>query len=326
MVEYRIPAATDIHDAATRLTGISIRTPLIEHPALNEVAGGRVLLKAENLQRAGAFKFRGAYNAVSRVNSERFPGGVVACSSGNHAQGVAAAAGLCGLAAAVIMPKDAPTLKQHHTKALGAEVILYDRETEDRTAIASTLAAERKAAFIHPFDDPNVIAGQGTVGLELKQQASQIGVIPDTVLVCCSGGGLLSGVALAVKDAAPQTTVHPVEPESFEDFARSLSTGKRCLNARKSGSICDALLVEQPGELPFEIARKTCGAGYVVSDDEVCAAMRFAFHTLKLVIEPGGAVGLAAILARKCATRDRITACTISGGNIDLEQFSKILG
>ena len=215
----------DIYAAVTRLTGLAVKTPLLEHPVLNEAVGGRVLLKAENLQRVGAFKFRGAYNAVSRIDGHAFPGGVVAASSGNHAQGVAAAAALCGLPAAIVMPSDAPPLKVDRTRALGAEVILYDRGKDDRTKIAAGLAAERRAHFVHPFDDVHVMAGQGTVGIELMAQAGEHGVVPDAVLVPTAGGGLLSGVAMAVKAQNALTAVHSVEPAGFDDFARSLSTG-----------------------------------------------------------------------------------------------------
>ena len=317
------PTILDVRDAASRLAGLAVRTPLIAHPALDELAGGRILLKAENMQRVGAFKFRGAFNAISRIDPSRHPGGVVACSSGNHAQGVAAAAALSQIPAAIVMPSDAPALKRARTEGYGADVIPYDRASEDREEIARGLAEERKAAFVHPFDDPYVIAGQGTVGLELMEQAAERELVPEEVLVCCAGGGLLSGVSLAVKDANPATTVRPVEPAGFDDFARSLQAGERQLNTQKSGSICDALLVETPGRRTFEIARRTCDAGVVVSDDEARDAMRFAFHELKIVLEPGGAVALAAVVSRKIPTRDRTVACVLSGGNVDPDLFAE---
>jgi len=211
------------------------------------------------------------------------------------------------------------------TLALGADIVLYDRASEDRTEIANTIAQERGAAFIHPFDNPHIIAGQGTAGLELMQQAAEIAAMPDTIMVCCAGGGLLAGVALAVKHAAPSAEVHPVEPAGFDDFDRSLRTGTHQTTPLKSGSICDALLVDQPGKITFALAREMCSPGFVVTDDEVRTAMRFAFYELKLVIEPGGAAALAAIFAQKCDTHGRIVACTISGGNVDPQQFAQII-
>ena len=262
------PSFADIEAAAQRIAGLAVRTPLLEHPVLNDRVGGRALLKAENFQRVGAFKFRGAYNAVSQVDRKQYPGGVVACSSGNHAQGVAAAAALCDMPAVIVMPEDAPKLKVERTRASGAEIVLYDRATGDRFKIATDIAAERGADVVHPFDDPRVMAGQGTVGLELMAQAAEVGAAPDAVLVCTAGGGLLSGVALAVKAARPETTVHSVEPARFDDFARSLAAGERLQNEARSGSICDALLVDQPGVLTFGVATELCGAGIVVTDEE----------------------------------------------------------
>ncbi len=320
-----LPTIADIEAAAERLKVLAVRTPLIEHPALNELAGGRVLLKAENLQRVGAFKFRGAYNAVSQVDKFRYHGGVAACSSGNHAQGVAAAAALCGVPAVIVMPSDAPALKAERTRGYGAEVVPYDRATEDRQAIANAIAEERRAAFIHPFDNLHVMAGQGTAGLELMAQARAIDAVPDAVLVCTAGGGFLSGIAIAVKAASATTTVHPVEPAGFDDYARSLAAGQRLSNTLRSGSICDALLVDTPGELTFEIARQLCGPGVVVTDDEACEAVRFGFLDLKLVIEPGGAVDLAAILTGKFDAKGRTVAVTISGGNADPSQYGEII-
>ncbi len=316
----------DIEAAAKRLAGLAVRTPLIEHPALNERIGGRVLLKAESLQRVGAFKFRGAYNAVSQIDRDRYPGGVVACSSGNHAQGVAAAAALCDMPAVIVMPRDAPALKAARTRAFGAQVVPYDRETEDRFKIASDIAVERGADVVHPFDDRRVMAGQGTVGLEIMAQAIDAGAELDAVLVCTAGGGLLSGIAVAVKAARAATTVHSVEPARFDDFARSLAAGRRLQNEARSGSICDALLVDQPGELTFDVARRLCGAGVVVTDEEAADAMRFAFFELKLVLEPGGAVALAALLTGKFDAKGKTVAAVLSGGNVDPVQFSQFIG
>jgi threonine dehydratase len=322
---HKLPTIADVRDAAKRLLPLAVVTPLIEHPALNEIAGGRVLLKAENLQRVGAFKFRGAYNAVSRVDPARYPGGVIACSSGNHAQGVAAAATLCGLTSAIVMPADAPALKIARTRGFGAEVISYDRVTEDRDAIARRLCEDRRAAFVHPFDDFYVIAGQGTVGLELMAECAQRGATPDAVLVCCSGGGLVTGVSLAVKAANPMTEVYSVEPAGFDDFARSLKSGQRERNAQMAGSICDALMSPTPGVLTFDIAQQTMAGGLAVTDDEARTAVRFAFEHLKIVLEPGGAVALAAVLARKLPTRGRTIACVLSGGNVDPQLFADII-
>lgn len=321
----RIPTVADVHAARERLAGLAVRTPLLEHPALNARIGGRVLLKAETMQRVGAFKFRGAYNAVSQVDRGAYPGGVVACSSGNHAQGVAHAATLCKMDSLIVMPKDAPALKIARTRAFGAEVHLFDREKDDRDAIALDFCARRKARMVHPFDDFDVISGQGTVGLELMEQATAVGATPDAVLVNCSGGGLSSGVALAVKYANPSTTVHTVEPAGFDRFARSLASGRLERNTRLSGSICDALMSPTSGQITFAIGKATMGPGLVISDDEARAAMRYAFEELKLVLEPGGAAALAAVLAGKIACKDRTIVCVLSGGNVDPASFARII-
>jgi threonine dehydratase len=318
----RLPTFADVLAARRRLAELACRTPLIEHPALNAVTGGRVLLKAENLQRVGAFKFRGAYNKIAQVDQKAYPGGVVACSSGNHAQGVAAAATLRGLKSAIIMPADAPRMKIERTKAFGGEVVAYDRVNEDRDAIARKLCEERGAALVHPFDDPDVIAGQGTAGLEMMEQAAEMGAVPDVVLVGVSGGGLISGVSIAVKEKSPATKIYSVEPE---DLARSLDHGKRERNTNLSGSICDALLAPTPGELTFEVARRNLAGGLSVSDEEAKEAVRFAFRELKLVLEPGGAVSLAAILAGKIDVKGRTVAALLTGGNIDPALFSDII-
>jgi threonine dehydratase len=320
-----LPTYSDVLAARQRLGSLSCVTPLIEHPVLNAVAGARVLLKAENLQRVGAFKFRGAYNKIAQVDQAAYPGGVVACSSGNHAQGVAAAATLRGIRSVIVMPADAPRLKIERTKAFGGEVVPYDRVTEDRDAIAREICEKRSAAYIHPFDDLDVIAGQGTAGLEMMEQAAALGAVPDIVLVGASGGGLIGGVALAVKEKSPATEIWSVEPAGFDDLARSLRKGTRERNAALSGSICDALLAATPGELTFEMAKRNLAGGLSVTDEEAKAAVRFAFRELKLVVEPGGAVSLAAILAKKLRFEGKTVAAVLSGGNIDPSTFADII-
>ena len=320
-----LPTFGDIVAARQRLGALACRTPLIEHPALNAAVGARVLLKAENLQRDGAFKFRGAYNKIAQVDKAAYPGGVVACSSGNHAQGVAAAATLRGLKSTIVMPADAPRLKIERTKAFGGEVVAYDRTTEDRDAIARELCEKRTAAYVHPFDDPDVIAGQGTAGLEMMEQAEALGVALDVVLVGASGGGLIGGISLAVKEKSPATQIWSVEPAGFDDLARSLEKGARQRNTALAGSICDALLAVTPGELTFEMAKQHLVGGISVTDEEAKAAVRFAFRELKLVLEPGGAVSLAAILAKKLPFEGKTVAAVLSGGNIDPTLFSEII-
>ncbi len=321
----RLPTFSDLLAARQRLGTLACRTPLIEHPALNARVGGRVLLKAENLQRVGAFKFRGAYNKVAQVDKAEFPGGVVACSSGNHAQGVAAAATLMGLKSAIVMPADSPRIKMERTRAFGAEVVPYDRVKEDRDAIARELCSSRRAALVHPFDDIDVIAGQGTAGLEMMEQAEAVGAIPDIVLVGASGGGLISGVSIAVKEKSPSTIIYSVEPAGFDDLARSLASGTHQRNAKLSGSICDALLAATPGEITFEVAKRNLAGGLSVTDEEARAAVRYAFEELKLVVEPGGAVSLAVILAGKIPLQGKTVAALLSGGNIDPSLFAEII-
>jgi threonine dehydratase len=320
-----MPTYADVVAARARIGALACRTPLIEHPALNAIAGGRVLLKAENLQRVGAFKFRGAYNKIAQVDGQAYPGGVVACSSGNHAQGVAAAATLRGLKSTIVMPSDAPRLKIERTKAFGGEVVPYDRATEDRDAIAREICRTRNAAYVHPFDDPDEIAGQGTVGIEMMEQAGALGLKPDIVLVGASGGGLIGGVSLAVKESSPETRIYSVEPAGFDDLARSLARGARERNLQLSGSICDALMAAMPGEITFEMARRSLSGGLAVTDEEAKAAVRFAFRELKLVVEPGGAVSLAAILARKMDFAGKTVMAVLSGGNIDPALFAEII-
>lgn len=320
-----LPTAADVEAAARRLEGVALRTPLIASPALDGLTGGRVFLKAETLQRTGSFKFRGAYNKVSSIPQESRGGGVVAFSSGNHAQGVAAAAKLLEMPAVIVMPADAPRPKRERTAALGAEIVLYDRAREDREAIARDIAAKRNAVLVPPYDDPLIIAGQGTTGREIVEDLDRLGLRPDAVIVNASGGGLTAGIALAVKAAAPNAKVFTAEPSGFDDHARSFQSGHRETNARVVGSICDALLSPTPGEITFEINRHLVGQGLVASDEEVGRAIAFAFRELKLVVEPGGAVALAALLSGKIDVKDQVVVAVLSGGNIDPELFHKLV-
>ena len=313
-----------IEAAARRLDGVAIRTPLIRNDELDRVAGGCVLVKAENLQAIGSFKIRGAYNLMSQLSPEQAARGVVAFSSGNHAQGVALAGRLLGIHAAIVMPADAPRAKIDSTRRLGGEVITYDRYTGDREAIARDIAAERGAALVPSYDHEDIIAGQGTVGLEIAEQALDMQLPPDQVLINCGGGGLSAGSAVALKARLNGVSVRTVEPEDFDDTARSIAAGERLKVALGARSICDALLADSPGKLPFEIHRQLFDAGLTVSDRDVREAMRFAFCNLKMVVEPGGAVSLAAVLAGKTDTKGKTTAIVISGGNVDLDQFAAI--
>lgn len=317
----RLPSYEGVLDAARQIEGVAVRTPLLESPALNAVVGGRVLMKAETLQRAGAFKFRGAYNRISRLNAEERRRGVVAFSSGNHAQGVAAAAALAGTPAIIVMPSDSPRVKVEGVIGFGGEVRTYDRWTESREAIGAAIAAERGAILVPPFDDPFVIEGQGTTALEMLDQAD----VPFDQLLCgASGGGLLAGINLVLAERSPNTQVFVVEPEAFDDTARSLAAGERVGHPQGPPSICDALMAPMPGELTWPINRRLAGA-LTVSDAEAAEAMRFAFRHLKLVIEPGGAVSLAALLSGKAEARGRVTGIVLSGGNVDPALYAEII-
>ena len=316
---------SDIKEAAERLKGQAVLTPLLNSPALDERVGGRVFLKPENLQRTGSFKFRGAYNKISQIPEDARKRGVVAYSSGNHAQGVALAAKLRGVPAVIIMPSDAPSIKMENTRGYGAEIIEYDRFNEPRDVIADAVQKERGSYLVSPYDDPLVVAGQGTCGLEMAEQCRALGVMPDAVLTCCGGGGLTAGVAIAVKSLLPETSVHLVEPEGFDDTGRSLRTGERVKNEVGNRSICDALLSPIPGVLTFPLNLKYVDSGLAVDDDAVRSAMAFAFNSLKLVVEPGGAVTLAALLSGRFDARGKTVVATISGGNVDWEQMEKAL-
>ncbi|WP_297512704.1 threonine/serine dehydratase [uncultured Caulobacter sp.] len=315
----------DIQAAAGRLKGQAVETPLIESPALNARLGGRIFLKPETLQRAGAFKFRGAYNRLSQLGDEEKARGVVAFSSGNHAQGVALAAQLLGIPALIVMPSDSPAIKVENTRGYGAEVRLYDRFTEDRVAIAAEIAAQRGSTIVPPFDDPHIIAGQGTLGLEIVEQAAARGARLDTVICCVGGGGLMAGTSTAVKALSPDTAVWGAEPAGFDETRRSLESGRRETVDPAARSICDALLSPTPGELTWPINQKNLAGIVAVTDAEVAEAMRYAFATLKLVVEPGGCVALTAALTGKVDLKGRTAAIVLSGGNVDPELFARVL-
>jgi threonine dehydratase len=314
-----------IRAAAARLEGHALRTPLLNSPFLDEIAGRRVWIKPECLQHTGSFKFRGGYSALSALEPDVRARGVIAFSSGNHAQGVALAARMHGTAAVIIMPSDAPQLKIDNTRALGAEVVLYDRATESRDEIGARLSEERGLTLVKPFDEPMVVAGQGTVGLEIAQDASKLGIENADVIVCCGGGGLTSGIALALEADAPTLRVRPAEPEGFDDVARSLASGKLERNTALSGNICDAIITPQAGDLTWPIMQRLCGPGLVISEDEALRAMALAFLRLKIVAEPGGAAALAAALFRTDQIEGSDVIVTVSGGNVDPAMFATAL-
>jgi len=302
-----------------------VRTPLLSPPVLGERVGARVFVKPEVLQRTGSFKFRGAFNKLSSIPANARGGGVVAFSSGNHAQGVAAAAQILNMRATIVMPADAPLAKRERTKAFGAEVVLYDRDREDREAIARDIAGKRGATLVPPYDDPMVIAGQGTVGREIAEDLAALGIDPDVVVVPVSGGGLVAGVATAIKARFPKAMVISAEPEGFDDHARSLRAGKREAHGASGRTICDALMALTPGEITFAINSRLLAKGVTASDAEVVAAVAFAFRELKLVVEPGGAVGLAAVLAGHVEARGKNVVIVLSGGNVDADLYAKLI-
>lgn len=315
-----------IRAAAARAKGHVRQTPLLSAPALDDIAGRKVFAKAEVLQLTGSFKFRGAWSAVSNLPAAERAKGVLAFSSGNHAQGVAYAAALHGVQATIIMPADAPQAKIDNTRFYGAEVILYDRKGgEDRNVIGARLQEERGLPLIKPFDNAYVIAGQGTCGLEIAQQAREAGIEQAEVLACCGGGGLSAGIVLALEADAPRMRLRTVEPEGFDDTARSLAAGEICRNTGPEAGLCDAIVTPAPGQLTFPILNRLAGAGIVVSDDEVRAAMRAAYAHLKLVVEPGGAVALAAALFHGAELEGDTAIVTLSGGNVDPDLFADIL-
>ena len=319
------PTLKDIQAAAARLANKAIETPLLESLKINEALGFRLLVKAEPLQRTGSFKFRGAYNRISLIPGNALPGGVVAWSSGNHAQGVAAAAAVFGIPAVIVMPNDTPAVKIRNTRELGGEIVFYDRYRESREEIGSKIAKERGATIVPPYDDVGVIAGQGTVGLEISQQTARAGFQPDAVVVCCGGGGLTAGTAIALAALTPATRVFAAEPIGFDDTGRSLACGERVRNETNARSFCDAILTPTPGEITFPINRSLLAGGVSVTDEEVAEAMRMAFDRLKLIIEPGGAVALAAVLARRLPQNVSTVVAVASGGNVDMAVFRDVL-
>ncbi len=322
----RIPAFEDVIAAARRIAGQARRTPLLADTPLDTLTGGRILLKLETLQHTGSFKFRGAWNRLAQLDSAQRAAGVVAFSSGNHAQGVAEAARRLGIRATIVMPDDAPRVKLQNTRNLGAEVVEYDRTHESREKIAMAIAEERRATLVPSFDDPAIVAGQGTVGLEIVEQTADLGLRLDDVVVCCSGGGLTAGIVLALGQLAPQARIWTAEPEHYDDHRRSLAAGRRQRNEPGvPESFCDALLAPMPGALTFAINQPRLAGGLAVSDAEVRRAIAFAVRRLKLVVEPGGAVALAAVASGKLDARNRTVAVTLSGGNIDDALLTEIL-
>lgn len=321
-----LPTVTDVENAAKRLRGVALPTPLCENPLLNEILGCRLLVKAEPLQLTGSFKFRGAYNRLSQLNADERKRGVVAFSSGNHAQGVAYAARLCGTPAVIVMPSDAPKIKIANTRAYGAEVVLYDRWKESRDGIANKYVQERGMILVPPFDDPHIICGQGTVGLEVDAQLAERGLKPDIIAAGSSGGGLISGIALVMEARHPKILVYAAEPANFDDITRSLIAGsKQKVAADAPPSFCDALMAPTPGDITFAVMRRILKGGITATDAEVEVAMATAFHYLKLVIEPGGAAALAALLHRRDEIKGKTVVAVASGGNVDAALFSTIL-
>jgi threonine dehydratase len=320
-----LPSFADVQEAAARLRAHVVRTPVLRHPLLDALTGGRVVVKPEPLQRTGSFKLRGAMNAALLMDPAARRGGIVSFSSGNHGQATAAAAHALGMPALVAMPSDAPAIKVESTRRWGAEITFFDRRGTDRNALAARLAAERGAAAIPPFDHPHVIAGQGTVALELVEDARAAGLPLDALAVAAGGGGLIAGCALAMEAEAPGAEVWAVEPEGWDDTRRSLEAGSRVSNDGAGSGLCDALLSMLPGELTFALNQPRLAGGLVVTEAEIFRAMRFAFEHLKLVAEPGGAVALAAVLAGKLPARGRVVGVVISGGNVDPAVFARAL-
>jgi threonine dehydratase len=321
----RIPTADDVLAARRRITSHIIRTPMLRNAQLDHITGGTILLKPEVLQRTGAFKLRGATNALRCLTPSALQRGVVTYSSGNHGQAIACAAQSLNVAATIVMPSDAPAIKRQSTERWGAKIIAYDRGRENREAIAAEVVARSGATLIPPYEHPNVIAGQGTLALELADDAAAAGLHLDALLVCTGGGGLIAGCALGLSAVAPDTKLYAVEPAGWDDTARSLKSGRREKNDGAGSKFCDALLTPTPGELTFSINRNLLAGGFAVTDEQVVAAMKFAAEALKLVLEPGGAVALAALLAGIFDARGSTVGVVLSGGNIDAAEFARVL-
>ncbi len=313
-----------ILSAFNRLDGHSIRTPLLESEAINQRLGGRILFKCEALQRTGSFKFRGAYNKL-RLLADEGVSGVVAYSSGNHAQGVALAAQLLGMVAVIVMPADAPAIKINNTRRLGAEVVLYDRYTQAREEIGDRLATQRNLSLVKPYDDLDIIAGQGTVGLEIVQQLNILGLTPDQLIAPCGGGGLISGTAVAVHQSFAECQIFSAEPEHFDDTARSLARGTHQVNDAQARSICDAIVTPTPGQLTLPIMLEHLHAGLRATDQQVLQAMALCMQELKTIVEPGGCVSLAALLAGELDSANKITVVVLSGGNADNDMLQSAM-
>ncbi|MGB7287503.1 MAG: threonine/serine dehydratase [Salaquimonas sp.] len=321
----KIPCFEDIQIAAKRIEGVAVRTPLLQSALLNELTKAKVYLKPEILQRTGSFKFRGAYNAISALSDEEKSKGVMAVSSGNHAQGIAEAARLLGVSATIIMPADSPAIKLARTKRSGAKVITYDRFKEDREKLATEYLEKHNCVFIHPYESFEVIAGQGTAGLEICEDLNAMNIVPDHMLVCSGGGGLTAGINLAMQHFFPKALVHSCEPDGFDDYRRSLELGERVSNTKLAGSVCDAIVTQMPGEVSFAINNGHMGEGLVVTDEEALKAVAFAFNELKLVVEPGGAVALASLIRNADKLAEKTVVITLSGGNIDPEILAQAL-
>jgi len=322
---FDLPSHADILDAASRLAGEAVRTPLLRNDVLDQQLGARVFVKAECLQRTGSFKFRGAYNRMSRLNAEEKQRGVIAYSSGNHAQGVAAAARLVGTHATILMPTDAPAAKVEGVRFWGGKVVTYDRASQSREEIGARIAAEEGRILVPPYEDRFVIAGQGTAGLEAVEQLAEFGQTPDIVVACAGGGGLIAGVGLAVKHAHPEAQIWAAEPAEFDDHRRSFAAGERVANARLTGSICDAIITPTPGELTWQLNARQLSGGVAVSDDEALVAMAFAWRHFKIVVEPGGVVALAAVLSGKLDVAGKTVCVLATGGNVDRAVFEQAL-